>query len=664
MSDSENPSISFARNTRFETEMERSHDDDYFNIAWSTTPTECDGVCQGADGRVDKGGRKDFRLAYLDEVEEAAKRGCQKCAVVFHCFRGVKLEGKISVRCSFKLPGQIRPILEYLSTHREHMMRELNIIQLYVQTGAPKPAWDFIKHGRFPTTARREEHQSILAAWTAECKARHNNCITRDAVLPRRVLDVGSGTDPRLLLHVSSGEIGNYVALSHCWGPEQLHPPKTTLSNLRQRQEGIDLTTLPSTFRDAVLVTRNLGVQYLRIDSLCIVQGDTSDWQTESSKMAGYYSNAYLVISAAQAEDSTQGFLDAVDAHPHLDPRRAVEIGQITNPDSTLSRIYKRCLKGDSSATRHQGLLRAAPLNQRAWALQEYILARRIVHFTKGEMLWECAECLKCECMEMDHTIDNIRVHPGIIRRGQFVLLRHPKDGVSLHELWLGLLETYSSRDLSYDSDLLPALSGLAKLWQSRGAGKYLAGFWKEYILESLVWKIHTGRWSQAQRSSEYRSPSWSPFSLEEKNDPKARSKHVSFSFPTDYRRLVERHAVVIDAGTIPVGEDPTGQIMSAFLRLRGRVLRANALSRWIKLGDEEIPTDSDLTVDFGAGITLTFLLIGYNMLGGVIALVLQPSKQGGTYERVGTATRYDREESLGLIGQFLAAEEETLVII
>ncbi|KAF0320296.1 het domain-containing protein [Colletotrichum asianum] len=126
--------------------------------------------------------------------------------------------------------------------------------------------------------------------------------------------------DPRLVLHASSEEIGNYVALSHCWGPEQLHPPETTWSNLRQRQECIDLTTLPSTFRDAVLVTRNLGVQYLWIDSLCIVQDDTADWQTESSKMAGYYSNAYLVISAAQAEDSTQGFLDAVDAHPYLIP--------------------------------------------------------------------------------------------------------------------------------------------------------------------------------------------------------------------------------------------------------------------------------------------------------------------------------------------------------
>ncbi|KAF3802584.1 hypothetical protein GCG54_00014291 [Colletotrichum gloeosporioides] len=645
--------------------MERSLSDDCFDITWPTTPPECDGVCRGADGRVDQSGVKASGWAYLDEIEEAAKRGCQKCAVVFHCCRNMKpLKGRIDVGCSFTNPGQIQQVWKWLKKRSEHKTMELPTIQLYVQSGAPKPAWDFIKNGRFPMTTRREEHQSILAAWETECEARHANCVTRHAALPRRVLDVGNKIDPRLLLHVSSEEIGNYVALSHCWGPEHLHPPETNLSNLRQRQEGIELSTLPSTFRDAVLVTRSLGIQYLWIDSLCMVQDDSCDWQTESSKMAGYYSDAYLVIAAAQAEDSTQGFLDVAGVHPHLNPDRAVEIGQITNPNSTISRIYKRRLKSDSSATRHHGLLHAAPLNQRAWALQEYILAKRIVHFTKGEMLWECAECLRCECMEMDHTTDDISVHPGIMRKGQFLLLRYQEDGVSLHELWLGLLEAYSSRDLSYDSDLLPALSGLAKLWQSRGAGKYLAGFWNEYILESMVWQVLGLSPSQIQRSTEYRAPSWSPFSLEEKFGSKNRRTRLSFRFPTDHRRLAERCAVVLDAGSTPTGADPTGQITSAFLRIRGRIIRENASSEQLKLRGEDVHIRFDVDMNFGEGIDLTFLLIGHNTLGGLIVLVLQPSRKSGVYERVGITSRYNREGSRELASQFLAVKEETVVVI
>lgn len=552
-------------------------------------------------------------------------------------------------------------MFQYLS---RRSVRDPNTIQLYVQTGTPEPAWDFIKHGRLPTAARREEHRSILAAWTTECEARHDNCITKDAALPRRVLDVGSKIDPRLLLHVSSEEIGNYVALSHCWGPKQVHPPETNLSNLKQRQEGIDLTTLPSTFRDAVLVTRNLNIQYLWIDSLCIVQDDTSDWQTESSKMAGYYRDAYLVISAAEAEDSTQGFLNDGEADPRLDAYRPVEVGQIQNPDSTISRIYTRCLEGDSSSDHHRELLEVTPLNKRAWALQEYILAKRIVHFTEAEMLWECTECLRCECMEMDHTADDDSVHPGILRKGQLLLLRYQEDRPSLHELWLGLLEEYSLRDLSYNSDLLPALSGLAKLWHSRGAGKYLAGFWKEHILESIVWQLRGLVPSHIQRSTDYRAPSWSPFSLEKKHGSTDGRSCLSFSFPNDHRRLEERCAVVLDAGSTPAGADPTGQITGAFLRLKGHVIRGHTINRWIKLGDQEEAIRFDLDINFSERIALTFLLIGHNTLGGIILLVLQFSRQEGAYERVGTASLYNRKDSEELVREFLAGAEETVVIV
>jgi hypothetical protein len=82
------------------------------------------------------------------------------------------------------------------------------------------------------------------------------------------------------------------MALSHCWGSAQTFV--TTKSTLAARKSGINFGDLPKTFQDAIVVTRMLGVQYLCIDSLCILQGDVEDWEREGSRMADIYQNSYL----------------------------------------------------------------------------------------------------------------------------------------------------------------------------------------------------------------------------------------------------------------------------------------------------------------------------------------------------------------------------------
>jgi hypothetical protein len=72
-----------------------------------------------------------------------------------------------------------------------------------------------------------------------------------------------------------------YVALSHYWGDLSIEQKKayyTTQDNIGQRLKGFSLSELPKTFQDAVKVTRELGVLYLWIDSLCIIQyGDNGE---------------------------------------------------------------------------------------------------------------------------------------------------------------------------------------------------------------------------------------------------------------------------------------------------------------------------------------------------------------------------------------------------
>jgi hypothetical protein len=61
-------------------------------------------------------------------------------------------------------------------------------------------------------------------------------------------------------------------------------------------------------------------------------------------------------------------------------------------------------------------------------------------------------------------------------------------DSTTRYGEWRSLMAYYSKRTITYESDRLPAISGLARYMQSTGAGEYLAGIWKEDLWESLLW--------------------------------------------------------------------------------------------------------------------------------------------------------------------------------
>lgn len=105
------------------------------------------------------------------------------------------------------------------------------------------------------------------------------------------------------------------IALSHCWGglsDEEKNAYCTTQDNIGRRLERSSLSKLPKTFHDAVKVTREFGILYLWIDSLCVIQyGDNGkDWKRESSRIKSVFSYAYCTIAATAAIDSNSGFLE------------------------------------------------------------------------------------------------------------------------------------------------------------------------------------------------------------------------------------------------------------------------------------------------------------------------------------------------------------------
>ncbi|KAK3936035.1 heterokaryon incompatibility protein-domain-containing protein [Diplogelasinospora grovesii] len=159
------------------------------------------------------------------------------------------------------------------------------------------------------------EALSLIVSWMNECKSNHVECATGEdanSPLPRRVIAVGRGDGDPYLHETRPNETGQYIALSHCWGLFEYHLLKTLSTNLALRKQAIPMKGLPQTFFDAVELSRALAIDYLWIDSLCIIQYNAADWEREAARMADVYRKAVLTISADAAVDSKAGLFEPV----------------------------------------------------------------------------------------------------------------------------------------------------------------------------------------------------------------------------------------------------------------------------------------------------------------------------------------------------------------
>lgn len=201
--------------------------------------------------------------------------------------------------------------------------------------------------------------------------------------MPTRLVQVD---DHVRLVEASSMSPVHYVALSHCWGTLQEHEKFCTYkNNLAQFQLSIDTDRLPKLFRDAVSVTRGLGLKYIWIDSLCIIQDNEDEWESEASKMEEVFSRAYVTISASSASSSLESLLaDRPD-------RSAVRVE--TGSGET---IYA-CQSIDDF---HRDV-ELSHLNKRGWVLQERALSRRSIYFTTIQVYWECGAGVQCETLAL-----------------------------------------------------------------------------------------------------------------------------------------------------------------------------------------------------------------------------------------------------------------------
>ncbi|ORY08782.1 heterokaryon incompatibility protein-domain-containing protein [Clohesyomyces aquaticus] len=396
-----------------------------------------------------------------------------------------------------------------------------------------------------PSWTGSEVSLDLAKSWITECEKHGGTCKSQrsfdeDSYLPARLLYVGDPMSSALRLDnpLSSPNYKSdprYLALSHCWGENGIpSSQKLTKDKAKQWGECIPEDDLPLNFKDAIVFTRWIGVHYIWIDSLCIVQDDRDDWERESKKMWMVYAHAYCTISSTGSADANGGCfherspLQQFPCHLRYSKRAAISIrakADAYNANSFTSEVDD------------------GPLSERAWAFQERLLSRRIVHFGAKFLFFECGTQFASEVITQavkhvpTQDADSMESHIAelvggkrrdkraaelvgsqygpvarfraaleILREGKFTELSMNQE-LQLHKCWFELVAKYTAAKLKMESDRMIAILGIAQYIQGEAKGlQHLHGLWQRHLLLDLLWCLKS---SPTTRITP-RTPSWS----------------------------------------------------------------------------------------------------------------------------------------------------------
>ncbi|KAH6685330.1 heterokaryon incompatibility protein-domain-containing protein [Plectosphaerella plurivora] len=461
---------------------------------------------------------------------------------------------------------------KYEAFHHQPDTEDLALLAEKLKFVEIRPPWLQNRTGRvldyiYPIPGGSEQHQTtdsdrsqaLAVRWLARCRANkdgtHDQCNqATGGYMPTRLLDVEGaikGQSLKLVSQSSNDASSNnkFITLSHSWGQwGATDLPSLTTKNIAERETvGIDMSLLPKTFHDAVIICSWFGVKWLWIDSFCIIQDSREDWQNEAAQMCNVYKHALLNISADHSRDARGGCFQprgsSMTTPLHIQ-HTGTDAEFMIAPDEPD--VFQSITK--------------APIAARGWVFQERQLSRRVLHFADTQLEWECCATGNSFASE---TYPN--GFPGF--KSEFsgqpkVQSRGVLGDMSLrevHETWTGLCEQYSTKSLSYASDKLVALSGLAREFaEVLVDDRYIAGLWQSTLPHSLMWKADT---DGARVSGDiYVGPSWSWVSID---------GEVSEIQPghDDRTSIVE---ILESRVNLEVPTAPTGAITGASLKVRG----------------------------------------------------------------------------------------------
>ena len=217
-----------------------------------------------------------------------------------------------------------------------------------------------------------------LQAWLSTCKMLHTNTCDPGhwvdmASVGLRMIDLQN-----LCVAMVSTEV-SYCALSYCWGNKSfLKLTSANMANLFEESSlSPDHLDLPATIRDAMDLSLRLGIRYLWVDALCILQDDDSDKQRQIPLMGKIYKHAVLTIVAAAGDDPSAGLVGL-----RTGTRNVRQISQ---------RVGRVWLYASSRFLSRSDTIANTAWKKRAWTLQEHALSTRLLIFTPVDVFWECS---------------------------------------------------------------------------------------------------------------------------------------------------------------------------------------------------------------------------------------------------------------------------------
>ncbi|RFU29641.1 hypothetical protein B7463_g6709, partial [Scytalidium lignicola] len=282
--------------------------------------------------------------------------------------------------------------------------------------------------------------------------------------------------------------------------------------------------------QDAVRLTNRLGIRYIWIDALCIIQGDADDWEKESLCMGDVYENSHFTIAASGATSSDQG-LYAV-----RDPLRLFPC-KLGIPRQGA--LYAKAVS--------ESQLDQEPLYGRDWVLQERLFSRRTLNF--GSLfVWEC----KTKTLDEFDPVDTIGLLNAELSVKKTFDNLHPtaNENPEFIDSWnRKVVEPYTNARLTYQSDRLVAISGVIQRIERDTGWTNICGLWKPWLLEELLWgsgyfRISKARISKAiPRMRISAAPTWSWASV---NTPVWRFN----SYHSNNHYIIEEVPQCLDSGT------------------------------------------------------------------------------------------------------------------
>lgn len=247
-------------------------------------------------------------------------------------------------------------------------------------------------------------------------------------------------------------------------------------------------------FAEAFEVTRQLGIRYIWIDALCIVQDDKLDWAAEVAKMHNVYAGSFLTIQASEAKSTSEGCFLPISS------------------DQAKAKGYERTLftareaSGDHETIVHvvPHAPRTAALNKRGWTLQETVLSHRIILLTNYELHWRCQSDMLWETGIPYANTERLYGNVAPLQKSQHQ---------AWNRLWYTWMENYSDREFSFPTDRLPGIAGLVEVYQREASDVSCLGLWRRSLHEDLAWcRIGTLNERLVNLATSQSLPSWSPF--------------------------------------------------------------------------------------------------------------------------------------------------------